>query len=236
MYSVRVWRGKGDGAFVRYEVPRQASQTVLDVVTHIQRHLDASLAYRFACRVGMCGSCAMTVNGVPRWTCRTHVATVASESGELEIAPLANLPVIKDLATDMSGFFDKWARARGRFQGSATRHDDFATVSPASPARAAADAGIECIGCAVCYASCDVVAWRPDFLGPAALNRAWTLVNDVRDIDQRARLGAVAGDAGCHACHTQGSCTEHCPKDIAPTLGIAGLKRSTAKAALRGAL
>ncbi|HEY4957950.1 MAG TPA: 2Fe-2S iron-sulfur cluster-binding protein, partial [Caldimonas sp.] len=56
MYSVRVWRGKGDGAFVRYEVPRQASQTVLDVVTHIQRHLDASLAYRFACRVGMCGS------------------------------------------------------------------------------------------------------------------------------------------------------------------------------------
>ncbi len=236
MYSVRVWRGKGDGAFVRYEVPRQASQTVLDVVTYIQRQLDASLAYRFACRVGMCGSCAMTVNGVPRWTCRTHVATVASETGELEIAPLANLPVIKDLATDMSGFFDKWARARGRFQGSATRHDDFARVSPASPARAAADAGIECIGCAVCYASCDVVAWRADFLGPAALNRAWTLVNDVRDVDQRTRLGAVAGDAGCHACHTQGSCTEHCPKHIAPTLGIAGLKRVVARAALHGEL
>jgi succinate dehydrogenase iron-sulfur subunit len=236
MYSVKVWRGKGDGAFVRYQVPRQASQTVLDVVTHIQRHLDASLAYRFACRVGMCGSCAMTVNGVARWTCRTHVASVAGDSGELEIGPLANLPVIKDLAADMSGFFDKWARARGRFQGSTTRHDDFATVSPASPARAAADAGIECIGCAVCYASCDVVAWRPDFLGPAALNRAWTLVNDVRDVDQRARLGAVAGDAGCHACHTQGSCTEHCPKHIAPTLGIAGLKRSAAKAAMRGEL
>ena len=236
MYSVNVWRGKSDGAWVRYEVPRQASQTVLDVVTHIQRHLDASLAYRFACRVGMCGSCAMTVNGVPRWTCRTHVATVAGEDGELEIGPLANLPVIRDLATDMSGFFDKWARAKGRFQGSATRHDDFAAVVPASPARAAANAGIECIGCAVCYASCDVVERRDEFLGPAALNRAWTLVNDVRDVDQRERLRAVAGDAGCHSCHTQGSCTEHCPKGIAPTLGIAGLKRIVARAAIRGEL
>ena len=70
--DVRVWRGNAHGRFVHYPVPRRASQTVLDVVTHIQRHLDASLAYRFACRVGMCGSCAMSVNGVPRWTCRTH--------------------------------------------------------------------------------------------------------------------------------------------------------------------
>ena len=101
----------------------------------------------------------------------------------------------------------------------------------------AADAGIECIGCGVCYASCDVVTWRPDFLGPAALNRAWTLVNDVRDDrSSRERLRAVAGDAGCHACHTQGSCTERCPKQLTPTTAIAGLKRVTAKAAVRGKL
>jgi fumarate reductase iron-sulfur subunit len=232
---VKVWRGRQDGAFAVYRVPRRESQTVLDVVTWIQRNLDASLTYRFACRVGMCGTCAMTVNGVARWTCRTHVSRVVRGDG-LEIAPLANLPVIRDLATDMSGFFDKWAKARGRFSGSATRHDDFARVDPASPARRAADAGIECIGCGVCHSSCDVVAWRPAFLGPAALNRAWTLVNDERDTAGRERLLAVAGDAGCHACHTQGACTERCPKQIAPTAGIAGLKRLVARAAVRGEL
>jgi fumarate reductase iron-sulfur subunit len=234
--QVKVWRGTAQGRFSDYEVPRLSSQTVLDVVTHIQRHLEPSLGYRFACRVGMCGSCAMTVNGVARWTCRTHVTQVVDDAGRLELRPLSNLPVIKDLAVDMSEFFDKWARSNGRFVGSRTRHEDFARVSPASPARQAANAGIECIGCGVCYGSCDVVSWRPAFAGPAALNRAWTLVNDERDTANAERLRAVAGDAGCHACHTQGSCTERCPKQIAPTLGIAGLKRLVAKAAVRGEL
>ncbi len=233
--AVSVWRGADSGQFQQFEVPRRESQTVLDVVTHIQRALDPTLAYRFACRVGMCGSCAMTVNGRARWTCRTHVDKVAAD-GRLEIAPLANLPVIRDLVTDMAPFFDKWAQARGRFRGAATRKDAFAVVPPASPARRQADAGIECIGCGVCYSSCDVVAWNPGYLGPAALNRAWTLVNDARDTDNRARIAAVAGDAGCHACHTHMSCSERCPKQIAPTAAIAGLKRAAAAAALRGEL
>jgi fumarate reductase iron-sulfur subunit len=230
--SVRVWRGGEHGGFSRYDVPRLDNQTVLDVVTHIQRHLDATLSYRFACRVGMCGSCAMTVNGVARWTCRTHVSKVAQD-GQLEVAPLSNLPVIKDLAVDMSGFFDKWARAQGQFAGGRTRHEDFARVEPASEKRRAVVAGIECIGCAACYASCDVVSWQSDYLGPAALNRAWTLMNDERDVAQRERLRAVAGDAGCHACHTQGSCVQACPKHLEPTAGIAGLKRLSARAMLR---
>ena len=178
--KVKVWRGSEQGGFQEFEVPRLASQTVLDVVTHIQRRLDPTLAYRFACRVGMCGSCAMTVNGRARWTCRTHVDQVI-ENETLEIAPLRNLPVVKDLVTDMTAFFDKWARARGQFRPTATRSDDFARVAPDSKERQEVDAGIECIGCGVCYASCDVVSWNPDYLGPAAMNRAWTLVNDVRD-------------------------------------------------------
>ncbi|MGN6703014.1 MAG: succinate dehydrogenase/fumarate reductase iron-sulfur subunit [Burkholderiaceae bacterium] len=233
--KVKVWRGGEEGDFVAYEVPRRESQTVLDVVTYIQRRLDPTLSYRFSCRVGMCGSCAMTVNGVARWTCRTHVSKVAAD-GELEIAPLSNLPVIKDLATDMREFFDKWAKAKGRFKGDKTRHDEFARVDPASKARAAANAGIECIGCGVCYASCDVVSWRPEFLGPAALNRAWTLINDERDVEQAERLRAVAGDAGGPPRHTHGSCTQRCPKQIAPTAGIAGLKLRAARAAVRGKL
>ena len=233
--NIRVWRGGAEGTFQPFEVPRHASQTVLDAVTHIQRVLDPTLAYRFACRVGMCGSCAMTVNGVPRWTCRTHVDKVA-KNDQMEIAPLRNLPVIRDLVTDMSGFFDKWAKAKGQFSGALTKHDDFQKVKPDSSARVAVDAGIECIGCAVCYSSCDVVAARPDYLGPAALNRAWTLVKDERDSKSAARLRAVAGDAGCHSCHTHMSCTEHCPKQISPTAGIAGLKRAVSRAVLKGML
>jgi len=232
--QVRVWRGGKDGAFQAFEVPRRESQTVLDVVTHIQRHIDPTLAYRFACRVGMCGSCAMTVNGRPRWTCRTHVDRVARE-GVLELAPLANLPVVRDLVADMREFFDKWARAGGRFVPTATRADPVAAVRPDSKPRREADAAIECIGCGVCYAACDVVAWNPAYLGPAALNRAWTLANDTRDGGRDERLLAVAGDAGCHACHTHMSCTEHCPKGLSPTRSIAGLKRATLRAVLRQA-
>ncbi len=233
--AVSVWRGGVDGRFQTFMVPRLDAQTVLDVVTHIQRRLDPTLAYRFACRVGMCGSCSMTVNGEPRWTCRTHVANV-ERNGKLTIAPLAHLPIVRDLVTDMREFFDKWARARGQFQPTRTRRDDVARVAPSSARRLAIDAAIECIGCGVCYAACDVVAWNPDYLGPAALNRAWTLVNDVRDGAGRARLAAVAGDAGCHACHTHESCSERCPKHLAPTASIAGLKRATALAALWGEL
>src|SRR5687768_2480455 len=233
MLRVAVWRGGANGRFQEFDVPRRASQTVLDVVTHIQRHLDPTLAYRFACRVGMCGSCAMTVNGAPRWTCRTHVDKVAVE-GRLELAPLANMPVVRDLVADMREFFDKWARARGHFKPSATRHDQFSAVQPQSRARREADAGIECIGCGVCYAGCDIVKWNRDYLGPAALNRAWTLVNDARDAGQAERLLAVSGDAGCHSCHTLMSCTEHCPKKLSPTRAIAGLKRATMRIALSG--
>ena len=234
-FPVRIWRGDAGGRFERYDVPRHASQTVLDVVTHVQRHVDPSLAYRYACRVGMCGSCAMTVNGKARWTCRTHVDTVAA-GGTIEIAPLNHLPIVRDLVVDMTPFFDKWAAARGSFAPTATRRDDFARVAPQSKARQAVDATIECIGCGVCYASCDVVGWKPDYLGPAALNRAWTLVNDVRDGAALERLRAVAGDGGCQACHTHQSCTERCPKHLTPTASIAGLKRRVAIAAIKGEL
>lgn len=233
--SVRVWRGAASGRYETFQVPSRPSQTVLDVVTYIQRSLDASLAYRFACRVGMCGSCAMTVNGKPRWTCRTHVTKVTSD-GDITVEPLRNLPVVKDLAVDMRAFFDKWTRSKGYFVPSEDAAQDFAVVSPADPRRQAADDAIECIGCAICYSSCDVVTWRPDYLGPAALNRAWTLVNDERDGGQTERLRAVASDAGCHACHSHQSCQVYCPKALNPTGAIAGLKRLVARAALRGGL
>jgi fumarate reductase iron-sulfur subunit len=230
--KVSVWKGGAKGEYREFEVPRQPSQTVLDVVTYIQRALDPTLAYRYACRVGMCGSCAMTVNGVPRWTCRTHVDKVV-RNDRLHIGPLKNLPVIRDLVTDMREFFDKWARAKGQFSPTRSKQQDFALVKPQSMDRISVDASIECIGCGVCYSACEVVGWNPDYLGPAALNRAWTLVKDERDGARLERLRAVAGDAGCHACHTHMSCTERCPKRLSPTAGIAGLKREVLKSTLR---
>jgi len=128
--TVSLWRGGEKGRYETYKVPLRENQTVLDVVTFVQRHLDPTLSYRFACRVGMCGSCAMTVNGRPRWTCRTHVSRVATR-GQLEIGPLENLPVIKDLTTDMRPFFEKWQQAKGAFVPSRTRREDVAPGYPA---------------------------------------------------------------------------------------------------------
>src|SRR5580704_143943 len=129
--EVSLWRGRAQGRYQNYEVPLRENQTVLDVVSYVQHHLDPTLAYRFACRVGMCGSCAMTVNGKARWTCRTHVAKVAAD-GQLTIGPLANLPIVRDLVTDMRQFFDKWARAQGQFKATTTRTDAFAPIKPTS--------------------------------------------------------------------------------------------------------
>ena len=177
----------------------------------------------------------MTVNGRPRWTCRTHVAKVV-KGGRLEIGPLANLPVIKDLAADLRPFFDKWQQAKGVFASSQTREDDVARVRPDSAARIAADAAIECINCAICYAACDTVRWNSDYLGPAALNRAWALVNDERDAGNPERLRSVAASGGCHACHSHQSCQELCPQRLNPTASIAGLKRRTMWAYVKGEL
>ena len=235
MLRCDIWRGGEAGHYQCFEVPARENQTVLDVVTYIQRHLDSALAYRFACRVGVCGSCAMTVNGAPRWTCRTHVSRVAS-GGKLTIAPLANLPVIRDLVTDMTPFFDKWRDARGRFVPGDGPRDELAEVTPDSPERVASSAAIECINCGICHAACDVVSWNEDYLGPAALNRAWAAWNDVRDGDRTGVLRAVSGRSGCHNCHTHQSCAEHCPVGINPTFSIAGLKRETLKAMLKGDL
>lgn len=232
--TASVFRGDVAGGKTQsFRVPLRESQTVLDVVTYIQQNEDPTLSYRFSCRVGMCGSCAMMVNGKPRWTCRTHVNRVLKD-GVIHLAPLRNLPVIKDLVADMSAFFDKWVAAEAVFKPSLSRADPIVAVLPASSRRIAADAGIECINCAVCYAACDVVAANPDYLGPAALNRAWTLVNDERDSGDAARLKAVSGTGGCHNCHSQQGCVAHCPNELNPTASIAGLKRETVRAAFRG--
>ncbi|GFE50046.1 fumarate reductase [Roseobacter cerasinus] len=234
MLEVSVWRGTtSGGAYQDFEVPAYENQTILDVVSWIQHYADASLTYRFACRVGMCGSCAMMVNDQPRWTCRTHVKKVL-KGRKLKVAPLRNLPVIKDLAADMDPFFDKWVAAGGAHQPSASRTEPIPPVDPQDPIRVEASAGIECINCSICYAACDTVAGNSDYLGPAALQRAWTLLNDAKHDAKDKILDAVSGSGGCHNCHSMGSCTAFCPNDLDPMSAIAGLKRATTRRFLRG--
>lgn len=221
---VKIARGESGNKHAVYSVPRRDNQTVLDVVTEIQQQQDPSLSYRFSCRVGVCGSCAMMVNGTPRWACRTHVSRVA-DNGELVLEPLRNLPPIKDLVVDMREFFTKWRQAGGEFSASRSRREDPARIDPQGARRRLAGEAIECINCGICYAACDVVAWDKRYLGPAALNRAWTLVNDERHeaaADVQARVTA-AGGVG--ACHMQGNCMACCPIGLSPTRSIAGLKR-----------
>ena len=220
--------GPDDGHFERFRVPAYPSQTVLDVVSWIQQNADPTLSYRFACRVGMCGSCAMMVNGVPRWTCRTHVSKVLQD-GKLRIEPLRNLPVIKDLAADMDPFFDKWVKAGGQHVPTQDRTDQIPAIDSQSAPRQEADAGIECINCAVCYAACDTVTGNPDYLGPAPLLRAWTVFNDAKAGNKKDVLDAVSGTDGCLNCHTLGSCTQYCPNGLDPMRAIAGLKRATSR-------
>jgi len=120
------------------------------------------------------------------------------------------------------------------FHGTQTRHDEISTITPDDPKRRLVNEAVECINCAVCYAACDTVALNEDYLGPAALNRAWTLMNDERDGAFDSRLTAVTGAGGCTNCHSHQSCMTYCPNELNPTRSISGLKKLSASAFLWG--
>src|SRR5690606_17166168 len=162
----------------------------------------------------------------PRWACRTHVSRVETDDA-ITLAPLHNMPHIKDLVVDMAQFFDKWQHVGSDFHSNRSRRQSPHRVDPQSTARRRADAAIQCINCGICYAACDVVRWDSKYLGPAALNRAWTLVNDERHLGIQATVAKATADGGCSACHTQGSCMTYCPVGLSPTASIAGLKRQS---------
>ena len=183
-FRVDVWRGAAEGRFQTFQVPRRAHQTILDVVTEIQRDQDATLVLslrlpRRHVRLLRHGGERPPALDLPHPRQRGGRA-----DGKLQLEPLRNFTVVKDLAVEMVAFFDKWRDAKGHFEpGDAAGR--FPGGAAGDAERKAADAGIECIGCGVCHSACDVVTWNKDYLGPAPLNRAWTLVNDVRDARQR---------------------------------------------------
>ena len=222
LFRIFRWTEGGEERFDDFPVTVGPETTVLDALVEIQRTADATLAFRYACRVGMCGSCAMVVNGRERWACRTRLA--ALDASTVTVRPLYHLPLIRDLVVDMAPFRDRMTAA-GAALAPAANAPDYAVVGRDSAERREIDEAIECIGCAMCVSACTMVAHDPRFPGPAALNRAFTLQRDHRDDAKDARWEVLLSTDALARCHGQGNCTEVCPMDLAPTTSILRLRR-----------
>jgi succinate dehydrogenase / fumarate reductase iron-sulfur subunit/fumarate reductase iron-sulfur subunit len=225
--SVTVQRsGNSPGEKPRFEahqVELAEKASVLDALFAIQRNATPDLAFRFSCRVGMCGSCAMVVNGRERLACSTLVNDIGTE---LRIEPLRNLPVVRDLAVSLKPFFDAYRRSMPQFVPRVDLDaNDFYPIPHESAEWREMDHQPQCIDCGSCYSSCSLVTINPKYLGPMALHRALNLVCDPRDAARTERLRLVAGEEGAFRCHTLGNCRDVCPRGISPTHSIERLKR-----------
>lgn len=224
MTKLRVyrWTAGGGERFDTFDVATGPETTVLDALVEAQRTRDTTLAFRYACRVGMCGSCAMVVNGRERWACRTRLARLAP--GTVTVRPLYHFPLIRDLVVDMTPFRERMAAVGGALEPR-TDAPDYAVVPRDSAERREIDEAIECIGCAMCVSACTPVTHDERFPGPAALNRAFTLQRDHRDGVKDERWSVLLSDDALARCHGQGNCTEVCPMELAPTTSILRLRR-----------
>ncbi len=196
--------------------------TVLDALVEIQRGQDPTLAFRYACRVGMCGSCAMVVNGRERWACRTLLATLGG--GPITVRPLYHFPLIRDLVVDMAPFVQKM-KAVGAAFAPKGEEMTFAAIGRATKERQQIDPAVECIGCGMCLSACTMARWDTNFAGPAALNRAFTLMQDSRDGAEADRWPLLLSEDALFRCHGQANCTEVCPMELSPTDSILKLRR-----------
>src|SRR5213079_1625333 len=226
--TLRVFRWSADAPerVQDYRVDAGPDTTVLDALVDIQRTQDPTLAFRYACRVGMCGSCAMVVNGRERWACRTRLASLGP--GPVSVRPLYHFPLLRDLVVDMTPFVDR-QRAVGAALVPAADAPAYAAIPAAAAERAEIDEAIECIGCGMCLSACTMVAHDPYFPGPAALNRAFTLELDERDGGREARWRVLLSDDALARCHGQGGCTEVCPMGLMPMRSIIRLRQRAAR-------
>jgi succinate dehydrogenase/fumarate reductase iron-sulfur protein len=198
--------------------------TVLDALFIIQREHDPSLSFRCSCRVGMCGTCAMRINWMPRLACQTRVETLKADS--ITIAPLATLPVAKDLVVDLGPFFAKWKKVRPALHPKNKGSKELAIVPPDSEFGKQALVKRDCITCGACYSVCGIAGSNAEYLGPAAINRAMLRLLDPRDGNVDDRVAVLNDETGVWRCHTQFNCVAACPKNINLTDSIMKMKRA----------
>ncbi len=220
-----------DAFFQEFEVPEKKGMAVLEGLYYILENLDATLAFRSSCRQGVCGSCAMHINGQYRLACETQVAKMGNF---VRIRPLAHMTVIRDLVVDMEPFFRQYEAIKPYLIPAEEPGDREYIQSQKDRRRI--DHYVDCILCGACYGSCPVVATDEKYLGPHALMKGLRFVDDSRDGAAYERLAYLSTDNGIFRCHTIFNCQQVCPKDLDPTGAIGKLKMKSVWAKLRGKL
>jgi fumarate reductase iron-sulfur subunit len=217
---------ESEATFEEFEVPCPKDWVVLDGLNHIKDRIDGTLAYRWSCRMGVCGSCGMTVNGEPKLTCATFLADYAP--GPVKVEPLKNFPVIRDLIVDIGDFMRKLVSIKpwivravekpiseGEYLQTPSELDDYKQYSM-------------CINCMLCYAACPVYGLDPHFIGPAAIALAQRYNLDNRDEGRGGRDKLLSEHDGIWACTFVGECTRVCPKHVDPAGAIQRYKLTAA--------
>jgi succinate dehydrogenase / fumarate reductase, iron-sulfur subunit len=195
---------------------------VLDALIQLKAAVDSSLTFRRSCREGICGSCAMNINGVNRLACTTAMSELA---GDIKIDPLPHMPVIKDLVPDLTNFYAQYAAVKPWLQSRTPPPPDRERLQ-SKEEQEKIDRPAACILCACCSTACPSYWWNSErFLGPAALLAAYRWIIDSRDDAQGERLDELEDPFRLYRCHTIMNCTDVCPKDLNPARAIAEIKK-----------
>ena len=210
------------GQYQTFEVDVIKGHTVLDALGEIKAHQDGSLVYRRSCRSGICGSCAMQINGLNRLACETQVEDLKAKI--VTVDPLPGFKPIKDLAVDMEPFYEKLRSILPYLINPDPPPTDKERIQSPEEFRMI-EVATSCILCASCTSSCPSFWADNGYLGPAALVKAYRYVYDTRDAGYGDRSGMVDNKHGLWRCHTIMNCNDACPKHIYPTEGISLMKR-----------
>jgi succinate dehydrogenase / fumarate reductase iron-sulfur subunit len=214
-----------------FRVKTRPGMTVLDALFEILNHQDGTLAFRFCCRAGVCGSCAMMIAGKIRLACETQVS--ALELDEIMLSPLPHQKMVKDLAVDYTHFFDRIKKVKPFLVGKEPYPDREYIQMPKE--RVPINEPIDCILCGSCTSSCTMAWTSSSYLGPAALLKSWRFIADTRDTITDDRLDILESEEeGVWRCHTQFNCVEVCPKKLNPTEAIQRQKIKVVKRRLFG--
>jgi len=198
---------------------------VLDAIIKIKNEIDTTLTFRRSCREGVCGSCAMNVNGKNILAC---IKAIEDYEGTIKIFPLPHLDVIKDLVTDMTNFFAQYASIKPWIETQTPAPADRERLQ-SKEERKKLDGLYECVLCACCSTSCPSYWWNSDkYLGPAVLLQASRWLEDSRDENTGERLDELEDPYKLYRCHTIMSCTDTCPKGLNPAKAIADIKKMMA--------